>query len=156
MTPAPAMTQDGFHPAFAELAEHMLRERERAWPDMVKAGKLPQGTASHRLFVLRSIAEIWRCAADNLNPKRHFMGVTRAEALEELAVAIDAAETRCRHKPEDAQRQLQRDQLIAMRWWHARYPAGRTSYAMNMLLMVKHEANQLAQAAATPEQRNAA
>lgn len=156
MTDQPRLTADGFHREFADLAELMVRERERAWPDMIKAGKLTQRQADHRLFVMRAIAEIWRCAADRLNPNKRFMALTRAEALDELAAALEAAEHRVRQKPTDKTRTLQRDQLAAMRWWHAHYPAGKISYALNMLLMLPHDALQLQLGAGASNERNAA
>lgn len=152
---APPYTHDGFHPAFAALAERIVADRAAAWPAMIAAGTLDNVGADRRLFIMRAIAEIWRCATDpSLTPQKRYMAVSRTECLEELARAVEAAERRLQRKPDDRGRQLQRDQLIAMRWWHGRYAT--KAYALNMLLMLRFDALQLQLGDGASNERTAA
>lgn len=141
----PALTLDGFHPEFADLAEWIAGQR---------TGPIAQRFTPHRIFVAQAIAEIWRCAADTrLTPRARFMAVTRAEALDELAEQIATGERRLALKPDDPERQRVIEQLKAMRWWHAFYgqprayrdrdfqpaPSGKV-YALNMVTILRFDA----------------
>jgi hypothetical protein len=151
MTADPAMTLDGFHAEFAVLAEHIAGQR---------VGAYAQSFTRHRIFAMQAIAEIWRCAADNLMPRRPLMAITRIEALEELALTIEAATKRARNRPDDPERQLQLEQLTAMRWWHAQFaPPGRgpkISYAYSMTFTLRTEALQRMLSHQAEAERNAA
>ncbi len=129
---------DSFRPEFAGLAEAMLRDRQIAYPKLVDESALDAATAKRRLYVLRAIAEIWRCATDGLMPRPSHIRVTRDKLLEELATSIDTAERRLRHRPDDWLRQGQLAALVAMRWWHAQYPAC-ASYAVIMVLNLRYD-----------------
>lgn len=143
----PAMTLDGFHPEFAALADLIAGQR---------IGAYAESFTKHRIFTMQAIAEIWRCAADNLMPRRSLMRVTRIEALEELALTIEAATKRARNRPDDAARQLQLEQLTAMRWWHAQFNDRRISYAYSMTLTLRSEALQRMLSHLAETERNAA
>lgn len=134
----PALTLDGFHCEFATLAERLADDRARGYPAMIEAGELTRADAAHRLFVMRGIAEIWRCAADNLMPNRKLASVRRDDCLEQLAEAIQGAEKRQLRRPNDATIALLVEQLRAMRWWHAQYPGA--AHGLNMTFMLRHDA----------------
>ena len=151
MTADPAMTLDGFHPEFATLAEHIAGQR---------VGAYAESFTKHRIFAMQAIAEIWRCATDNVMPRRPLMRLTRIEALEELAMTIEAATKRLRNRPDDRERQLQLEQLTAMRWWHSQFvapPRQRPiSYAYSMTFMLRYEALQRMLSHQSEAERNAA
>lgn len=149
---APTLTLDGFHPEFAAFAETMAADRARAYPAKVKAGEFTQAHAAHRIFVMRAIAEIWRCAADNLTPQPLYHRLTRQEALDTLDTALELAERRARRAPGNAAYQHHVDQLRAMRWWHSRF--GEKAYVLNMAFMLRHDA--LCRAADAQPERSAA
>lgn len=134
----PRLTLDGFHHEFADLAERIAHDRQRGYPAMVDRGELSESQARHRIFVMYAVAEIWRCAADNLMPQKRFHALTQAQALDELDGAIEGARKRLNRKPADPQRQLLLDQLRAMRWWHGHYKPA--AYVLNMALMLRHDA----------------
>lgn len=130
MTAAPALTLDGFHPEFADLAAHMAEQR------VIHADSFGE----RQIFVMAAIAEIWRCAANTLTPQRRLMAVTRDEALGELAAAIEVANRNLRRRPDDRLRALRLEQLRAMRWWHGDF--GAAAHALNMVCMLRHRALQ--------------
>jgi hypothetical protein len=143
MTSAPYMTLDGFHPEFADFAEQMAADRIRTYPDRVKAGEFSQAEADHRIFVMRAIAEIWRCNADNLIPEKRWCALTKAEAVDALAKAVDLAEKRMKRQPDNRLHKLHHDQLQAMYWWHNHF--GARAYVQNMALNIRWEARQRAE-----------
>jgi hypothetical protein len=136
----------GFQPAFAALAEQIAGQRVGVY-----AGQFP----AHRVFAMQAIAHIWRCATDNAIPAKRYYALTRDQALEELALVVQTAEQRLRRKPDDQARQLQLEQLTAMRWWHAQYQP--QAYVLNMAFMLKYDALQaLLKAEAAADGRRAA
>jgi len=137
------LTIAGFQPDFAVLAEHIASERAAIYPAKIEAKAMTQADADHRIFVARAIAEIWRCATDvHLRPKPGLLRLTRGEALADLDRAIDIADRRILKAPDDRHRQHERDQLAAMRWWHARYDHP-SAYALSMILNLRYDALQL-------------
>lgn len=148
----PALTLDGFHPEFADLAELMAGDRMRGYPKLVATGQMTPAAAKHRIFVMNAIAEIWRCATDILPPNKALMAVHRDYCLEELAEAIEGAKQRLRRRPDDAALLALIEQLRAMRWWHGEYPV--LAYALNMTCMLRHDAIQ--RAAQAERERTAA
>jgi hypothetical protein len=88
-------------------------------------------------------------------PDRRWLGVTRRQCLDTLDSACAVAEARVRRAPNDRALAHQRDQLVAMAWWHGFYPepaayAPRTFtpapvgkvYALQMILNVRWDAQQ--------------
>ncbi|ABQ68575.1 hypothetical protein Swit_2216 [Rhizorhabdus wittichii RW1] len=148
----PALTLDGFHPEFADLAERMANDRMRGYPKLVATGQITASAAKHGIFVMSAIAEIWRCATDILPPNKALMAVHRDYCLEELAAAIGGAKQRLHRRPGDPALTALIEQLRAMRWWHDQYPA--SAHALNMTCMLRHDA--IERAAQAERERNAA
>jgi hypothetical protein len=140
---APYMTLDGFHPEFADFAERMAADRIRTYPDRVKAGEFSQAEADRRIFVMRAIAAIWRCNVDNDIPEKRWCKLTKTEAVETLAKAIELAEKRLQRQPDNRQHKLHHDQLQAMYWWHNHF--GARAYVQNMALDLRWQARQRAE-----------
>lgn len=158
----PRLVADGFHPAFADFARYMLDERCSIYPRRVEAGHMTQGEASHKIFVMRAIAEIWLCAAEaRFAPDRRLYEVTRGQMIDELRAARQHGERLLAKDPDSTTARDRVDTLTAMLWWHQHYKntgAGRVAsagaYMLQMILNLRADAMQLA--AEPPQGREAA
>lgn len=129
---SPRLTLNGFNRDFAAAAERIVADRMSLWPAKVERGDMDRATFERRIFVMRAIAEIWRCAGlSDCRPQRAMLAVGRQEILDELVATIAAAEDMAMRRPGDPAARLRLEQLHAMRWWHAFYPA--SAYAHNMI-----------------------